>query len=187
MIAKRSRSIVADLRIGSTGLQSRNARTRHAQLRELVYCVFRQVGHDVARLLALAQYTAARVQPNAILAEHLEEFEQLWNWMKKQWRAELSDKEQKIFVNLQTETERDLFRILRKFARYAAERKEPDFPFPIQHVATRPDVSFQHVSKLRQRFVDACIIVQTAASVTNRSAARFCWDSSSSRNAGLCP
>jgi hypothetical protein len=149
--------------------------TRHAQLRGLVYCIFRQVGHRVARVIADAQYQVARVQPKAILAEHLEEFEQLWNWMTEQWRADLSYNEQEIFANLQTETERDLFRILKNFARYAAEKKEPDFPFPLQHVAARLGVSFQYVSKLRQRFRDASIIVQTTPCITNRSAARFRW------------
>jgi len=151
------------------------AGTRHAQLRELVHCIFRQVGHQVARTIADAQYRAARIQPNATLAEHLEEFEGLWSWTTKQWRAELSHNEQEIFANLETETEPDLFRILKNFARYAADKNEPDFPFPIQHVATRLGVSFQYVSKLRQRFVRASIIAQTAPPITNRSAARVTW------------
>ena len=71
--------------------------TRHAQLRALVYCIFRQVSHSVGRRLADLQYQGARVQPNATLAEHLEEFEELWNWMTNQWHVELSDVEQKIF------------------------------------------------------------------------------------------
>jgi hypothetical protein len=149
--------------------------TRHGQLRELVYCVFRQVGHGVARAHADRQYQAARVQPKATLSEHLEEFEELWNWTAKQWGGDLSELEQEIFSKLETETERDLFRILKNFARGAALNKKTDFPVAIQNVATRLGVSFQHVSKLRQRFVDAFIIEQTAAAVTNRSAARFRW------------
>ncbi len=118
---------------------------------------------------------AARVQPKATLAEHLEEFEELWIWVTKQWRADLSDAEQETFAKLETETQRDLFRILKNFARYAAEKEEPDFPFPIQHVATRVGTSFQYVSKLRRSFVKASIIAPTAPSITNRSAARFRW------------
>ncbi len=149
--------------------------TRHAQLRELVYCIFRQVSHQTARRIADAQYQSARVQPNATLAEHLEEFEELWNWMTNQWQAELSDVEQKMFSKLESQSELDLFRILKKFARLAAVKNETDFPFPIQHVAHRLALSFQHVSKLRQRFIDASIIVETAPFITNRSAARFRW------------
>jgi hypothetical protein len=149
--------------------------TRHAQLRELVYCIFRQVGHSVGRANADAQYRAARVQPKATLAEHLEEFEELWSWITDRWRAELSHAEQEIFWELRTETERDLFRILKNFARNATQKKEPDFPFPIQHVATRLGVSFQYVGQLRRRFA-GCIIAQTAPALINRSAARFRWN-----------
>ena len=150
-------------------------RTRRAQLEALVWCIFRQVGHPVARRLADAQYNAARFQPNATLAEHLEEFEELWRWVTEQWHDELSDAEQKAFSKLEIETEWDLFRILKNFARYAVEKNQTDFPFPIQHVAARLGVSFQHVSKLRQRFVNASIIVQTEPPITNRRAGRFRW------------
>jgi hypothetical protein len=149
--------------------------TRHAQLRELVYCIFRHVSQPVGRRIADSQYQSARVQPKATLAEHLEEFEQLWSWMTTQWRAELSDAEEEIFIMLRTQIERDLFRILRNFARHACSQNEKDFPFPLQHVAQRLGVSFQYVSKLRKRFVGASIIVQTAPAITNRSATRFHW------------
>jgi len=149
--------------------------TRHAQLSALVYHSFRQVGHRAARRLADAQYRAARVRPKATLAEHLEEFEELWNWMTDQWRAELSDVERQRIALLGTEIECDLFRILKNFARFAVAKKEADFPFAIQNVAARLGVSFQYVSKLRQRFVNTSIIVQTTPSMTNRSAARFRW------------
>ena len=149
--------------------------TRHAQLRELVYCIFRQVSQSVGRRIADLQYQSARVQSKATLAEHLEEFEQLWSWMTNQWRAELSRAEEEIFIMLRTQIERDLFRILRNFARRACSQTEKEFPFPLQHVAKRLGVSFQYVSKLRKRFVGASIIVQTAPAITNRSAGRFQW------------
>ena len=151
------------------------ASTRHGRLRALVYCIFRQVSHQCGRRIADALYQGARVQPNATLAEHLEEFEELWNWMTNQWHTELSDVEHKIFSRLESQSERDLFRILKNFARNAAAKREADFPFPIQHVASRLGVSFQYVSKLRQRFVGASIIMQTTPPITNRSAARFQW------------
>jgi hypothetical protein len=151
------------------------AGTRHGQLRALVFCIFRQVSHQVARRIADALYRAARVQPKATLAEHLEEFEELWNWMIEQWRAELSDAERQSLAFLGTEIECDLFRILRNFAHYACSRKIKDFPFPLQHVADRLGVSFQYVSKLRRRLIDSSIIVQTEPAITNRRAARVRW------------
>ena len=62
-----------------------------------------------------------------------------------------------------------------RLARFAAEKGEPDFPVSIKNVAARLGVSFQYVSELRKRFVDASIIVPTAPPITNRSAPRFRW------------
>jgi hypothetical protein len=149
--------------------------TRHAELKALVCCVFRQVGHQVARVIAEAHYTAARFQPNATLAEHLEEFEELWIWITDQWYAELPESEQEKLSSFETEIQRDLFRILKNFARCAAKKNEPDFPFAIENVACRLGVSFQYVSKLRQHFVESSIVAQTAPPITNRAAARFRW------------
>jgi hypothetical protein len=149
--------------------------TRHDKLRQLVYCIFRQVSHQVARTIADAQHRAARVQPKATVAEHLEEFEALWTWTANQWVAELTDPEREVFVRLGTETERDLFRILKNFARWAEKKKQPDFPFPIQHVADRLGTSFQYVSTLRRSFIKRPIVAQTQPAQTNRSAARFRW------------
>jgi hypothetical protein len=117
----------------------------------------------------------ARVQPKALLAEHLEEFEELWNWMINQWRAELSYIERKAFARLRSEIQCDLFRILRNFAQYARSQEIKDFPFPLQHIGDRLGVSFQYVSKLRQRFINRSIIAQTEPAIVNRSAARFRW------------
>ena len=43
---------------------------------------------------------------------------------------DLSDAEQEAFSKLETESQRDLFRILENFARQATITKQPDFPFP---------------------------------------------------------
>jgi hypothetical protein len=153
----------------------KQSNTRHAQLREVVYHIFRQVSHGVARSIADEQYQAARVQPRATLAEHLEEFEELWRWMTNQWRVELSNCEREICARFGTEIERDLFRILRNFARYAWTKNMEDFPFPLQHVAHRLGVSFQYVGKLRGQFIDSLIITQTKPAMINRTAARFRW------------
>ena len=105
--------------------------------------MFRQVGYRVARVNADAQYQAARVQPNATLAEHLDEFEDLWRWMEQQWLSELTAVEQHHFAALPTNLDQDLFRILGNFARAAIIKGQDDFPFPIKHVADRIGVSFQ--------------------------------------------
>jgi hypothetical protein len=149
--------------------------TRHEQLRRLVHTVLRQVGYPVARHHAAAQYLAARVQPRATLAEHLEEFDKLWEWNMDRWREELSSEELAAYDSLKSEAECGLFRVLRNFARLAVGEHRHDFPFSIQHVALRLGVSFQHVSKLRQKFVPLGLIVETQRPRTNSKAARFRW------------
>jgi hypothetical protein len=149
--------------------------TRHEQLRQLVHTMLRQVGYPVARRNAKAQYVAARVQTRATLDEHLEEFDSLWAWNIGRWREELSPAELAAYDSLTSETERGLFRVLRNFARFAVEEHRKDFPFSIQHAASRLGVSFQHVSKLRQKFVRLGVIRQTCRARTNAAAARFSW------------
>jgi len=149
--------------------------TRHEQLRRLVHTMLRQVGYPVGRRNAEAQYLAARVQPRATLAEHLNEFDELWAWNVNRWREELLSHELDLHDSLTSETERDLFRVIRNFARFASEEGRSDFPFPIQHVASRLGVTFQHLSKLRQKFADAGLIQQTVPARTNSTAARFRW------------
>jgi hypothetical protein len=115
------------------------------------------------------------MQPTATLAEHLEEFEELWNWTVDRWRDELSAAELDLHDSLGSATERDLFRILRNFARLATELNRPDFAFPLEHVASRLRVTFQYVSKLRRKFAAAGVISQTAAARVNSAATRFRW------------
>ncbi len=149
--------------------------TRHAQLKGLVHAIFRQVGHRIGLKNAEAQYKLAGPRPNASLAGHLEEFEELWSWTDTEWRGELSAIEQDCFAHFGSEVECDLFRILRNFSHYADSQGASDFPFPIEHAALRIGVSTQHISKLRQRFIEIGILVQTKPAITNRSAARFRW------------
>ena len=149
--------------------------TRHTQLKGLVHTMFRQVGYLVARHHVNAQYLAARVRPAATLAEHMEEFDELWNWTADRWRHEVSATELDLHDSFTSTTERDLFRILRNFARLAAELNRSDFAFPLEHVASRLGVTFQQVSKLRQKFAAAKVISQTAAARANSAAARYRW------------
>ena len=111
----------------------------------------------------------------ALLEEHLEDFDKLWIWTAGRWQEELSENEKKQFAIFQTEIERDVFRILLNFSNFAKTQGRVDFPFSIKSVADRVGVSFQYISKLRQRFVDVGVIAFTASAVTNRSAARFRW------------
>lgn len=149
--------------------------TRHDKLKRLVHAVYRQVGYEVARRNADAQYQRASFQPKATLAEHLEEFDELWEWTAQQWQSERSEKENEWLERLRTDVERDLFRILLNFSRHAATQDRPDFPFSITNVGERLGKTFQHIAKLRRRFVTVGLIAQTAPPVPNVSAGRYRW------------
>jgi hypothetical protein len=151
------------------------AGTRHDKLKDLVHAIYRQVSYRVARRNAEAQYQSAKHQPNATLAEHLEEFDELWTWTAARWQEELSQSEQERFAALNCEVERDLFRILLNFSSFAKIQGRVDFPISITNVSDRIGVSPQHISKLRQRFASEGIIAPTAPAISNRSAARFRW------------
>ncbi len=150
-------------------------RTRHAQLKALVFTAFRNAGYDVARMNAAAQYGEATAKPRATLAEHLQEFDELWEWITRQWHGSLSLEEKDGYARLGTDKERDLFRIVQNFARKAMIGGREDFPLPVENVGQRLGVSFQYVSKLRLRFRELCLIAPTAPHVPNRKAARFRW------------
>jgi len=128
---------------------------------------------EVTDCLPTDRYQAARVQPKATLAEHLEEFAELWEWITSQWQMELSDLEQE---NFWASCNRDRMRPLQnpeELRTICVPQKVEDFLVPLKHVADCLGLSFQYVSKLRQHFVNRSIIVQTEPAVTNRSPARF--------------
>jgi hypothetical protein len=149
--------------------------TRRNQLKGLVHHIFRQVGREVARRNAEAQYNEATSRARATLPEHLSEFDALWDWTTAKWCAELTDGERQLFARLSTETERDAFRILRGFARKAIDDQSRDFPLSVQHVAVAIGVCHQAISKLRKRFAAFGIIEKTADHIVNHAAARFRW------------
>jgi hypothetical protein len=149
--------------------------TRHNRLKELVYHIFRQVGKVVAQWNAETQYTEAQSKPQATLAEHLTEFDELWVWTEHQWFKELTAVENEKYEALSTHIERATFKIIRSFANKAEADGLPDFPFPVENVAARLGVSYQAVSKIRVRFEKAGIVEKTANHIPNRAAARYRW------------
>jgi DNA-binding MarR family transcriptional regulator len=149
--------------------------TRHNRLKEMVHHTFRQVGREVARLNAEAQFVAAIPKLSATHAEHLHEFEELWTWTSQQWQRELSEAERQTLDALRTDIKRDAFRIIRNFARKADQDQMPDFPLSIEHLAGTLNVTHQAVSEIRKQFIELGVIEKTADHIVNRRAARFRW------------
>jgi hypothetical protein len=150
-------------------------RTRHEKLKVLVGHIFRQVGREVAQRNAELQYNEKAVPTTATLSEHLQEFDELWDWWETQWLTELSASERKKFHALRLESnDRPAFRIIRNFARLVNDH-EDDFKIVAEHLATRLGVTLQTACNIRLRFCDSGILESTAAHVPHKFAARFRW------------
>jgi hypothetical protein len=150
------------------------ARTRREKLKAMVNHIFRQVGRAVARRNAEVQYSEKTVPTAATLFEHLQEFEELWDWWETQWLAELSESERKKFDALRSESnDRAAFRIVRNFARPV--NNGSDFRIVAEHLAKRLPATLQTACNIRRRFCEVGILEQTAAYVPQKLAARFRW------------
>ena len=149
-------------------------RTRREKLKAMVDHIFRQVGRPVARWNAELQYNEKRVPTAARLSEHLEEFDELWDWWETRWLTELSESERSKFDALRANSsDRQAFRIIRNFARLVNDGG--DFKIVAEHLAKRLGVTLQTACNIRRRFCAAGIIEPTADYVPQKRAARFRW------------
>jgi len=149
--------------------------TRNAKLSDLVGEVFHQVGRDMAQRLAMAQFRNKTAATSADEAGHMESFEKLWAGLADRWTAGLSAAEREIFTRLETENERDAFRIVRSFARKAEQDGAADFPIVRDSLAARLGVTGKGAAWIRDKLAKLGTIQKTANYVPNKSAARFKW------------
>jgi len=149
--------------------------TRNGKLGSLVGEVFHQTGHAVARRLAEAQFRTKTVSTNAGEAEHLASFEAHWQGLDSQWQESLSTAEREIFACLETENERDAFRIVRSFGRKAEQDGAADFPIVRDSLAARLGSTGNGAAKIRDKLAKLGAMLKTAAYVPNKFAARYRW------------
>lgn len=149
--------------------------TRNAKLSSLAGGLFHQVGHEMARRLATAQFRAKTVTTNADENEHLASFEKLWAGLAGRWKAALSEPEREIFLRLETENQGDAFRILRSFARKAELDGAADFPIVRDNLAERLGVTGKGAAWLRDKLATLGVIKRTADYVANTTSARYKW------------
>jgi hypothetical protein len=137
--------------------------------------IFRQVGREVARRNAELQYKERTVSTAATLSEHLQEFEELWDWWETLWLIELSQSERVKFDSLSPDrNDREAFRIIRNFAQLVKD-PEKDFKIVAEHLAKRLGVTLQTACNIRRRFCEAGILAPTTPYVAHKFAARFRW------------
>ncbi len=144
--------------------------TRHAQVKALVFEMYRQVGFRIGRANAHRQFLESRVTMEASLDDHLGEFDQLWEWTKNRWLEEVPEILKELHERLPEGIERDLLRIVSNFAEYARRNGETDFPLSLASLAARLGVSVQYASMLRKRWIGGQLLSQTKGAGHGRSA-----------------
>lgn len=149
--------------------------TRNKKLGNLVGEIFHQVGRDMAQRLATAQFRTKTAATNADEVKHLASFENHWTGLAEKWTAKLSAAEREIFTRLETENERDAFRIVRSFARKADQDGAADFPIVRDSLAARLGVTGKGAAWIRDKLAKLGAIQKTANYVPNKSAVRFKW------------
>lgn len=164
----REKELLNKLGITATG-------TRNKKLGSLVGEIFHQVGRDVAHRLVVAQFQTKTAATNADEAEHIESFENHWAGLMEKWLITLSAAEREIFVQLETENERDAFRIVRSYARKAIQDGAADFPIVRDNLGDRLGMTGKGAAGIRDKLARLGAIEKTANYVPNKSAARFKW------------
>ena len=87
----------------------------------------------------------------------------------------LSAAEREIFTRLETENERDAFRIVRSYGRKAEQDGATDFPIVRDSLAARLGVTGKGAGWIRDKLAKLGAIVKTADYIPNKFAARYCW------------
>jgi hypothetical protein len=149
--------------------------TRNDRLTGLVGEVFHQVGRAMARALAETQFATKTVETNATVDEHLASFEALWSGLNERWLASLNSKERSAYLSLDTDNQRDAFRILRSFASYAQQKGQTDFPLVRENLGKRLGITPNGAAGIREKFIRLGIMAKTLAYKPNKEATRCKW------------
>jgi hypothetical protein len=129
----------------------------------------------MARQLVQAQFRHKTVSTEASEQEHMASFEELWAGLAARWRDTISEDEREKLAQLETDNEREAFRIIRSYAAKAANDGAKDFPIARDNLAERLGITGKGAAGIREKFMRLGIIAKTANYVPNKSAARFKW------------
>ena len=149
--------------------------TRNDQLAALTGDAFHQFGVTVARQTAQAQFQRKSVSTEASEQDHMASFESLWSGLMENWKSSLSAIERQFFTRLETDNERDAFRIVRSFARKAEQDGAEDFPIVRDNLASRLGITGKGAAGIRDKLARLGAISKTVDYVPNKFAARFKW------------
>jgi hypothetical protein len=153
----------------------KDSNTRNDQLAALTGNAFHRFGVTVARQTAQAQFQRKSVSTEASEQEHMASFEILWSGLMDSWKSNLSATERQFFTWLETDNERDAFRIVRSYARKADQDGAADFPIVRDNLASRLGITGKGAAGIRDKLARLGAISKTVDYVPNKYAARFKW------------
>jgi len=152
------------------------ARTRRQLLQQLCGHLFHQVSRGMAENFAREQFARKQSKTAADEAEHLEEFGEFWAGLESHWRLDLTTGEAGAFDRLANETERDAFRIIRSYAKFARTQNQDDFPIVCYDLAARLGITGRGAGELIARLRnERGVLRRSQEYVPHKFAARYCW------------
>lgn len=150
-------------------------RQRNDRLKELTANIYFVVSRATGRDIAEEQFIKKTVKTEADLAAHIKDFEDIWDSMEKQvWLPSLNPVEVQTLERLNTPAERDAFRIIGGYARFA-KKSGQDFFIVRDDLARRLQLSGPGAGKLVTRFITLNILKRTQEYIPEVSAARYRW------------
>ena len=151
---------------------------RRAAMKRLNGQVFPKAGKVLALALAEVYFNKAGGTASCRdWPEHLREVEETWAWMNDSiFLPSLTADERAIYDQLDTDTLRDAFRIIRNFA-WADARKNGSGIFEVStnRIAAGLLMTPQNASVIRQRLIGLRAIKQEAPHIVGRRGALFRW------------
>ena len=151
------------------------ASTRNDLLGKLVGTMFHQIGHDMASKIAAAQYDQKTTTTKTTKEKHLAQFEKFWAGAEGNWLAGLSGSEKALYERLNSQNERDAFRIIRSFERLARKESRADFPIVRDELARRLGITPAGAGWVRDQLAKHRVIERTQVFKANKTAARYRW------------
>ena len=150
--------------------------TRNHKLVELTGTIYHQVGLEMAELLVGLQFDERQITTSADRHEHMVQFKSAWNGLNKKFEASLHPQERAFYLTLTRQGQRDKFRIIVSFARYAKEQGSDCFPISIESVAHRVGETIKGVSKFRDLLVGSGLLTQVESYRPGLKCGSYKWN-----------
>ena len=120
-------------------------------------------------------FSASLFLPRPVSRSTWQVLKSLWSGLMENWKSSLSSIERQFFTRLETDNERDAFRIVRSFARKAEQDGAADFPIVRDNLASRLGITGKGAAGIRDKLARLGAISKTMDYVPNKFAARFKW------------